>query len=84
MRKRVKEEMNLELSENEKIMEFVSFCIENFKVKFNMKGKDVANLFYKSGVIDFLIESYELLHTQGAEYIISEIQLFLENRGYKL
>lgn len=84
MRKRVKEEMNLELSENEKVMEFVSFCIENFKVKFNMKGKDVANLFYKSGVIDFLIESYELLHTQGAEYIISEIQLFLENRGYKL
>lgn len=76
--------MNLELSENEKVMEFVSFCIENFKVKFNMKGKDVANLFYKSGVIDFLIESYELLHTQGAEYIISEIQLFLENRGYKL
>ena len=84
MRKRVKEEMNLELSENEKIMEFVSFCIENFKVKFNMKGKDVANLFYKSGVIDFLIESYELLHTQGSKYIISERQLFLENRGYKL
>ncbi|GAA0783190.1 DUF3791 domain-containing protein [Hathewaya limosa] len=76
--------MNLELSENEKVMEFVSFCIESFKVKFNMKGKDVANLFYKSGVIDFLIESYELLHTQGSEYIISEIQLFLENRGYKL
>lgn len=84
MRKRGKEEMNLELSENEKVMEFVSFCIESFKVKFNMKGKDVANLFYKSGVIDFLIESYELLHTQGSEYIISEIQLFLENRGYKL
>ncbi|HIG0361579.1 TPA: DUF3791 domain-containing protein [Clostridium sporogenes] len=49
-----------------------------------MKGKEVANLFYESGVIDFLMESYDLLHTQGKEYILSEIELFLQNRGYKL
>lgn len=67
-----------------KIIEFVSFCIENFKIKYNMKGSDVANLFSESGVIDFLMESYDLLHIQGEEYILSEIQLFLENRGYKL
>lgn len=72
------------LNEDEKIIEFVSFCIENYKVKRDMKGKDVANLFSQSGAIDFLIESYDLLHTQGKDYILSEIQLFLENRGINI
>ncbi|WP_343761705.1 DUF3791 domain-containing protein [Clostridium oceanicum] len=65
-------------------MEFVSFCIENFKVKFQMKGRDVSVLFYESGITDFLIEDYDLLHTQGKEFILSEIELFLQNRGYKV
>lgn len=77
-------ECMVHLNKDEKIIEFVSFCIENFKVKYNMKGKYVANLFSESGVIDFLMESYDALHTQGKEYILSEIQLFLENRGHKL
>lgn len=72
------------LNKDEKIIEFVSFCIENFKIKYKMKGKAVANLFSESGVIDFLMESYDLLHTQSKEYILCEVQLFLENRGYKL
>lgn len=71
----------MKLDQDEKIMEFVSFCIENFKVKYNMKGKDVANVFSSLGGIDFLIENYEILHTQGKEYILSEIELFLKNRG---
>ncbi|WP_225901019.1 DUF3791 domain-containing protein [Clostridium botulinum] len=74
----------MNLTRDEKIFEFISFCIENFKVKFKMKGKEVANLFYESGVTDFLIESYDLLHTQGNDYILSEIEIFLKNRGYKL
>ncbi|BDR65766.1 DUF3791 domain-containing protein [Clostridium tetani] len=74
----------VDLNDNEKILEFVSFCIENFKIKFNMKGRDVANLFYENGITDFLIDNYDMLHTQGKEYILSEIELFLQNRGYKL
>ncbi|HDK7180866.1 TPA: DUF3791 domain-containing protein [Clostridium botulinum] len=74
----------MNLTRDEKVFEFISFCIENFKVKFKMKGKEVANLFYESGVTDFLIESYDLLHTQGNDYILSEIEIFLKNRGYKL
>ncbi|KOR25274.1 hypothetical protein ND00_18230 [Clostridium sp. L74] len=74
----------MNFTRDEKVFEFISFCIENFKVKFKMKGKEVANLFYESGVTDFLIESYDLLHTQGKDYILSEIEIFLKNRGYKL
>jgi hypothetical protein len=74
----------MELNNEEKLIEFISFCIENFKIKHNMKGRDVANLFKKSQVIQFLTEGYEMLHTQGKDYIIEEIDIFLKNRGYTL
>ncbi|MBB6714548.1 DUF3791 domain-containing protein [Clostridium gasigenes] len=66
------------------IIEFISFCIENFKMEHNMKGKEVANLFNQSGVIDFLTDGYDILHTQGKGYIIDEIEQFLKKRGYKI
>lgn len=37
----------------EPVIEFLSFCIESFKVKYRKKGKEVASLFHESGVIDF-------------------------------
>ena len=49
-----------------------------------MHGKDVANLFDKQGVIEFLISDYDILHTQGKEYILEEITRFLEKRGYMI
>ena len=65
-------------------IEFVSFCIENFKAEYKMKGKNVAELFERTGAIDFLYDGYDLLHTQGKDYILSEIVIFLENRGYSV
>ena len=75
--------MMTELKNEERIVEFASFCIENFKVKHSMSGKDVAILFKESGALQFIKEGYEMLHTQGREYIIEEIEIFLKNRGYK-
>lgn len=75
--------MMTELKNEERLIEFASFCIENFKVKHCMTGKDVAMLFKESGVLQFVKEGYEMLHTQGKEYIIEEIEIFLKNRGYK-
>lgn len=68
----------------EQVIEFISFCIENFKVAHKMHGKEVANLFNEKGVIEFLISDYDILHTQGKEYILSEITRFLEKRGYMI
>ena len=76
--------MMIELNDEEKIIEFLSFCIENFKAKHSMNGKDVATLFKQSGTLEFLNNGYEMLHTQGKEYILEEIEIFLKNRGYEL
>ena len=76
--------MMIELNNEEKVIEFISFCIENFKVKHSMSGRDVAILFKQSGALGFIKDGYEMLHTQGKEYIMEEIEIFFKNRGYKL
>lgn len=71
------------LGQEEQIIEFISFCIENFKIKHGMKGIDVANLFKESQTLGFLKDGYDILHTQGKDYILEEIEIYLKNRGYK-
>ncbi|MCG4581156.1 DUF3791 domain-containing protein [Clostridium cochlearium] len=69
------------LNKEEKLIEFISFCIENYKVKYGLKGKEVSELFKEKGVIKFLTEGYEILHTQSKDYIIDEIQSYIKNRS---
>ena len=60
-------------------LEFVSFCIEQYKKTTNKGGKEVEQLFEKHGVISFLFEHYEVLHTQSAQSIQTEIEEYLKN-----
>lgn len=67
---------------NEKIIEFVSLCIETYKNKYKKSGQDVITVFDKYGVIEFLADGYDVLHTQSIQYVIEEIEIYLKNRGY--
>ncbi len=67
---------------NEKIIEFISLCIESYKKKNEKSGQEVLVLFDKYGVTEFLADGYEILHTQSVQYIEEEIELYLKNRGY--
>lgn len=62
----------------EKKAEFISWCIEKYAVANGLNGRDVANEFSKNGVLDFLGKHYEVLHTQGREYILETIRDFLK------
>ena len=66
-----------------KINEFIIFCIEIYKEKKNRNGKEVYSLFEKYNVFDYLYEGYDVLHTQGEEWIINDIDEYLKNRGYE-
>ena len=48
----------------------------------NTSGSEVYSLFEKYKVIDYLYENYDMLHTEGAEWLIKDIQEFLKNKGY--
>ena len=69
------------MSDNKQLakLEFVSFCIEQYKMATKQTGCKVEQLFQQRGVIDFLIDNYEVLHTQSAQFIQEEIVEYLNN-----
>ncbi len=68
---------------NKKINDFVVFCMEIYKAEKNISGKEVYELFEKYGVLNYLQDGYDMLHTQGNSWLINDIDKFLEVRGYK-
>ncbi len=66
-------------------LEFVIFCIENVAEKIKMNSKDVYDFFKKNDMLDgYIVPEYEVLHTQGKEYIIREIIEVMKERGADL
>ncbi len=66
-------------SHEAKVLEFVLFCVEMYAQKHEVSGRLVMDKFSDYGVVDFLREGYEVLRTQGREYILSEIDVYLNN-----
>lgn len=59
---------------------FLTFYIEQYKHLKNMDGSSVKDLFDKFGVSDYLIQNYEVLHTQGRQWVLDDIDEFIKNR----
>lgn len=59
---------------------FLTFCIEQYKHLKNMDGKTVKELFDNLGVSDYLIQNYEVLHTQGKQWLLDDIETFIKHR----
>lgn len=62
------------------ILLFIAFCIENYREHRNISADEVLYLFKKYGVINYLMLGFDLLHTQGKEYIMSDIDRYIKNR----
>lgn len=72
------------MSKEEKdIALFVAFCIEEYGAAKGMSGEQVLDLFSKYGLVDYLSEFYDVLHTQGRQWLIEEIDEYIENRKEK-
>jgi len=59
---------------------FLVFCIEMYKAAKLMTGKQVITLFKQYNIIDYILSCYEALHTTGTNYIVEDIDLFIEAR----
>jgi len=66
------------MNDSEKLY-FLSFCVEAYKMRHNMSGEAVLNLFDEKGVTQYLIEYYDVLHTQSEKWIVAEIDEFIQN-----
>ncbi|MBP3512519.1 MAG: DUF3791 domain-containing protein [Prevotella sp.] len=60
--------------------QFVSFCIEQYAKAKNMATEDVVNLFEQYGITEHFCEFYDVLHTQGHNWLIEEIDEMINNR----
>ncbi len=67
---------------NDKIIEFVSLCIETYKKKYEKSGQEILAIFDEYEVTEFLADGYDILHTQSIQYVMEEIEIYLKNRGY--
>ena len=57
---------------------FIAWCIEEYAVNRHKTPIDTANLFNQQGVLSFLQENADILHTQGKDYILGAIDDFMK------
>ena len=67
-------------NKNQEISYFISFCIEQYKNAKSLDGTAVMELFAKYGVLDYLNEHYEIMHTQNYQWIVEDIDEFINIR----
>lgn len=61
-------------------LDFLVYCIESYKNANGLKGREAIELFNKYRVIEYINASYEALHTTGREYIIEDLNIYINAR----
>ena len=69
--------------DNPAILEFVVFCIENVADALGTSSGTVYRaLSGDDGILSqYIVPSYDVLHTQGKEYIVDDILEVMKERG---
>ena len=60
--------------------DFLIYCTELYKTSRKLTGKQVAELFSRYEVWDYIYSCFEALHTTGANYIVEDIDQYIEVR----
>ena len=63
-----------------KTLEFKVFCFEAYRAEKKLTGRQTMQLFKQYGILEYLEECYDVLHTTGREYLIEDIDLFIAAR----
>lgn len=68
---------------NAKELEFCVFCIENVATRLGINPKEVYTMIAEQSDIlnDYIVPEYEMLHTQGKDYIVDDIIEVMKERG---
>lgn len=59
---------------------FLIYCIEIYKNAKKLNGKEVTELFEKYDVLNYITTFFEALHTTGDQYIIEDIDGYIESK----
>ena len=59
---------------------FLAFCIEQYKSAKGIESAEVMETFAKYGVFDYLNTHFEILHTQSRQWILEDIDEYINTR----
>lgn len=60
--------------------EFYYYCIERYITLKGMPRQQVESFFEHYGADHFLIDNYDLLHTQGLDLVMEDVDMFIDAR----
>ena len=58
---------------------FLVYCMERYRHFEGLSGSEVAELFEKYGIYDYITKYFEALHTMGDDYIIQGIDDYIDS-----
>ena len=62
-------------------MNYLIFCMEQYKLDKNMRSKEVADLFKKYNVYDYILSCFDALHTADTEYVMEDIDMYINAKA---
>ncbi len=68
---------------SDNVITFFTFCVERYAKKHDMTSLQSYALFRKYKIDNYLIEGFEVLHTQGEDTILQDIEVYLKNHSRK-
>ena len=60
--------------------DFYTYCLENYAIRKRISGMRAWVIFKESSADKYVIDNYDLLHTQGLDYVLDDIQRFINRR----
>ncbi|MED9996309.1 MAG: DUF3791 domain-containing protein [Paludibacteraceae bacterium] len=70
---------------NANTLEFITYCISGLSLRLNIPQSEVYNKLKTSGILyDYLIPSYDVLHTFSSAYLMEDLEDFMREKGVLL
>lgn len=64
------------------VVEFVTYCIGNLSRILHLSQPDVYARLVSSGILyDYIVPSYDVLHTFGSRYLMEDLIDYMKEKG---
>lgn len=67
---------------DKKTLEFVTYCISKLSHFLKLPQREIYIRLYQSGILyDYIVPSYDVLHTFSSHYLIEDITDYMRQKG---
>lgn len=60
---------------------FMSFCIEYYRNRHKIPSDKAAEILSRTGTLEYLMNNYDVLHTQSPQWILSDMEDFVNQHN---